>query len=208
MIGSASAPELTSTMRTLNAASMSFSPSLDISLLQSSQTSLSEALLAGTCELEEGSNGLNSPAEPDAQILEALRSKDRLWVLKLGEMMETLVNERKQYVSPIYREALDPSLSIMIIIVMRVCVCEISTYIFYCSPRLDLQPATTYQRMLVHKCSAYHRLSSETDATTKITYVTIRTDSRMYVSVYLLEAVPAITRLTIPFSALSEGSQS
>ena len=28
-------------------------------------------------------------------IIEALRSKDRLFVLKLGEQMETLINERK-----------------------------------------------------------------------------------------------------------------
>jgi hypothetical protein len=31
----------------------------------------------------------------DPQILEALRSKDRLYVLKLGELMEGLINERK-----------------------------------------------------------------------------------------------------------------
>ena len=35
------------------------------------------------------------PAEPDAQILEALRSaKDRLFVLKLGEAMEALINDQ------------------------------------------------------------------------------------------------------------------
>jgi hypothetical protein len=34
-------------------------------------------------------------ADVDAQILEALRSKDRLYVLKLGEMMEGLINEHK-----------------------------------------------------------------------------------------------------------------
>jgi hypothetical protein len=32
-------------------------------------------------------------------IIEALRSKDRLFVLKLGEQMETLINERKLVVS-------------------------------------------------------------------------------------------------------------
>ena len=32
-------------------------------------------------------------------IIEALRSKDRLFVLKLGEQMETLINERKSVVS-------------------------------------------------------------------------------------------------------------
>ena len=31
-------------------------------------------------------------------IIEALRSKDRLFVLKLGEQMETLINERKSVV--------------------------------------------------------------------------------------------------------------
>jgi hypothetical protein len=34
-------------------------------------------------------------ADVDPQILEALRSKDRLYVLKLGELMEGLINERK-----------------------------------------------------------------------------------------------------------------
>jgi len=32
-------------------------------------------------------------------IIEALRSKDRLFVLKLGEQMEALINERKSVVS-------------------------------------------------------------------------------------------------------------
>ena len=32
--------------------------------------------------------------EPDPQIVEALKSKDRLYVLKLGEQMETLIRER------------------------------------------------------------------------------------------------------------------
>lgn len=31
----------------------------------------------------------------DPQIIEALRSKDRLYVLKLGELMEGLINDRK-----------------------------------------------------------------------------------------------------------------
>jgi hypothetical protein len=42
---------------------------------------------------------LDSPTcqtpEVDPQILEALRSKDRLYVLKLGEAMESLINERR-----------------------------------------------------------------------------------------------------------------
>jgi hypothetical protein len=35
------------------------------------------------------------PSDVDPQILEALRSKDRLYVLKLGEIMEGLINERR-----------------------------------------------------------------------------------------------------------------
>ena len=42
---------------------------------------------------------LDSPTcqtpEVDPQILEALRSKDRLYVLKLGEAMESLISERR-----------------------------------------------------------------------------------------------------------------
>lgn len=44
-----------------------------------------------------------SPVDSDAQIIEALRSKDRLWVLKTGEMMEALITERKQCVLSIFR---------------------------------------------------------------------------------------------------------
>jgi hypothetical protein len=33
--------------------------------------------------------------EVDAQILEALKSKDRLYVLKLGEIMEGMIGEQR-----------------------------------------------------------------------------------------------------------------
>lgn len=108
LANSASAPEVTTTVRTLNAASVAFSPSLDITLLQSSRTSSAEALSVDAAGVAEGSSGSASPAEPDVQILEALRSKDRLWVLKLGEMMETLINERKQYVVPTSPNLISP----------------------------------------------------------------------------------------------------
>ena len=39
-------------------------------------------------------SGASTP-EADAQILEALKSKDRLFVLKLGEQMEALILERR-----------------------------------------------------------------------------------------------------------------
>lgn len=39
-------------------------------------------------------SGTSTP-EVDPQILEALKSKDRLFVLKLGEQMEGLIRERQ-----------------------------------------------------------------------------------------------------------------
>ncbi|KAJ7592701.1 hypothetical protein C8J56DRAFT_929244 [Mycena floridula] len=67
--------------------------------------------------------------EVDPQILEALNSEDRLFVLKLGEQMESLINDRRA--------------------------------------RIELTPATSYQRLLVHRCSAYYRLLIEKDPPTK-----------------------------------------
>ncbi len=49
--------------------------------------------------------------------------------------------------------------------------------------RIDLTPSTSYQRLLVHRCSAYYRLSPEADAATKNIIVYYRTESRMYVVV-------------------------
>ncbi|KAJ7918672.1 hypothetical protein B0H13DRAFT_1568783, partial [Mycena leptocephala] len=45
--------------------------------------------------------------------------------------------------------------------------------------RIDLSPATTYQRMLVHRCSAYYGLSPETDSMTKAISVLITHESRI-----------------------------
>lgn len=39
--------------------------------------------------------GPSQTPEIDPQILEALKSKDRLYVLKLGELMEGLINDRR-----------------------------------------------------------------------------------------------------------------
>ncbi|GJE90938.1 hypothetical protein PsYK624_070850 [Phanerochaete sordida] len=149
---SASAPEILVATKTLNAASVVFSPSSDFTILQPSRTSSADALLNMASGVAEGSSGTTSPSEPDVQILEALRSKDRLWVLKLGESMETLINEHKQ-------------------------------------PRIELNPATSYQRMLVHKCAAYHRLTSESDSSRAI-YVSLRPDSAVPVR-RVAELVPA-----------------
>ncbi|KAF8216930.1 hypothetical protein K438DRAFT_1658440, partial [Mycena galopus ATCC 62051] len=80
----------------------------------------------------------------DPQILEALSSKDRIYVLKLGELMEALISDRTQT-----------------------------------RQRIDLSPATTYQRMLVHRCSAFYNLSPETDSVTKAISVVITQESRI-----------------------------
>ncbi|KAF9643711.1 hypothetical protein BDM02DRAFT_3191297 [Thelephora ganbajun] len=88
-----------------------------------------------------------STSQPDGNqsvtevIIEALRSKDRLFVLKLGEQMEALINERKT--------------------------------------RIDLNPTTSYQRLLVHRCSAYYRLAPENDPTSKGITVYPTADSKI-----------------------------
>lgn len=91
-------------------------------------------------ELEGASSLL---ADVDPQIIEALKSKDRIYVLKLGEQMENLINDRS------FR------------------------------PRLDLMPATSYQRLLVHRCSAYYKLLPETDPVTKMITVLLSAESKI-----------------------------
>ncbi|KAJ8079525.1 hypothetical protein PM082_011112 [Marasmius tenuissimus] len=81
-------------------------------------------------------------SDVDPQIIEALKSKDRLWVLKMGEAMEGLINDRNRN-------------------------------------RIDLTPSTSYQRMLVHRCSAYYKLSPEADQITKIISVSSTDESRV-----------------------------
>ncbi|KAG9089840.1 hypothetical protein FRC06_001365, partial [Ceratobasidium sp. 370] len=68
--------------------------------------------------------------EPDATIVEALNGpKDRLFVLKLGEDFDTLLNERGS--TP--------------------------------GKRCTYTIASSYQRMLVHRCAQYYRLVIEVD---------------------------------------------
>ncbi|KAF9525337.1 hypothetical protein CPB83DRAFT_859653 [Crepidotus variabilis] len=82
---------------------------------------------------------LNSEVDP--QIIEALRSKDRIYVLKLGEQFEGLIKERRT--------------------------------------RVELTPATSYQRLLVHRCSAYYKLQPESDPVTKALYVVPTSESKI-----------------------------
>ena len=57
----------------------------------------------------------NQPSDVDPQILEALRSKDRIYVLKLGELMEGLIKERR------YRSS---SFSISFVSLVRLTLCQ------------------------------------------------------------------------------------
>ncbi|KAF9218958.1 hypothetical protein BS17DRAFT_798371 [Gyrodon lividus] len=103
---------------------------------------------------ESESSGANAGALADAdpQIVEALKSKDRIYVLKLGEQMESLINDRR--------------------------------------PRIDLTPNTSYQRLLVHRCSAYYKLAPETDLITKVISVLLTLESRIPAR-RIAELVPA-----------------
>ena len=50
--------------------------------------------------------------------------------------------------------------------------------------RIDVSPATSYQRLLVHRCSTYYRLAPENDPTSKGITVYQTADSKVYVSYY------------------------
>ena len=88
-----SAPEIGDAKQTY-ANTLTQSSSLDVAMLQAARAG-SDASLSNILTPPE-SGGTASPTDIDRQIIEALRSKDRLWVLKLGEMMENLIIERKQ----------------------------------------------------------------------------------------------------------------
>ncbi|KAG8883411.1 hypothetical protein FRB97_006693 [Tulasnella sp. 331] len=85
--------------------------------------------------------------EIDPAILEALRTpKERLFVLKLADAMENLINERG---------------------------------LGKPNARTSFQPASSYQRLLVHRCSAYYKLTPEAEQATKAIVVTVNPDSRV-----------------------------
>ncbi|TCD67971.1 hypothetical protein EIP91_011772 [Steccherinum ochraceum] len=134
---SSSAPEIHATTQFSLASSVVTSPSLDSALLQSASP-------RDNASFEVPANPLLSPdADPGIleALTEALRSKDRIYVLKLGELMEGLINERRA--------------------------------------RIDVTPTTSYQRMLVHRCSAYYRLTPESDSASKAIFVHYRSESRI-----------------------------
>ena len=88
---SASAPDLL--RRPLSANPLGQSASFDTLLVTSPRSAPPDVLasVAGAAEVL----STNNNSDPDPQILEALRSKDRLFVLKLGEMMESLIIEHR-----------------------------------------------------------------------------------------------------------------
>ena len=47
--------------------------------------------------------------------------------------------------------------------------------------RVELTPASTYHKLLVHRCAAYYKLVPETESGSKVITIVIATDSRMYV---------------------------
>ncbi|KAF7770383.1 hypothetical protein Agabi119p4_6357 [Agaricus bisporus var. burnettii] len=108
------------------------------------------------------------PRDVDPQIVEALRGKDRIYVLKLGEMLESLINEERR-------------------------------------PRVELAPVTSYQRLLVHRCSAYYKLSPETDPMSKTIYVFSTSESRMP-PLKISELVPAETTTAPAFKIMRRSS--
>ncbi|KAH9926958.1 uncharacterized protein B0H18DRAFT_1004707, partial [Fomitopsis serialis] len=150
----ASAPEIHS-RHTMASNGLIPSPSLDAILAASPRNPSPDTLLLSSspnsADLSSSGSNTESSGEPDPQIIEALRSKDRLYVLKLGEQMESLISER--------------------------------------GTRITLSPSTTYQRMLVHRCSAYYKLQPESDAATKGITVFYRSESRIPVR-RICELVP------------------
>lgn len=74
------------------------SSTLDAAVVQSPSRSDSEPLADS-----DSTGSANSSALPDVdpQIVEALKSKDRIYVLKLGEQMESLINDRRFVFSPL-----------------------------------------------------------------------------------------------------------
>lgn len=95
---SMSAPEI-QTERSLSTSPIAASPSYNPASSTSSLNMKSES----SCSALEASSTAHTivDVDPDAQILEALRSKDRIYVLKLGEQMEGLIKERR-YVSVVF----------------------------------------------------------------------------------------------------------
>lgn len=101
------------------------------------------------------SSGASEPSmDVDASIVQALKSsKDRLYVLKLGETMENLISQGTLYA------------------------------------KVELQPASSYQRLLVHRCATFYHLTLESMPNSTLSVI-VNPDSRIP-SKRIAELVPA-----------------
>ncbi len=141
---------------------------------------------APTLAVSDGDSLLVPGAAPlpdvDPQILEALRSKDRIYVLKLGETFEALITERRL-------------VHISCLVLPRgrrwrawgSCARqETAVFITLTSFSPDnawrCRPPPPTSACSSHRCSAYYRLTPESDPTTKCLFVLATSESRMYVS--------------------------
>ncbi|KAI9440371.1 hypothetical protein H4582DRAFT_1456086 [Lactarius indigo] len=86
-------------------------------------------------------NRIDSTTEADPSIIEALKSKERLFVLRVGGDMERLINERKG--------------------------------------RVEIPTATSYQRLLVHRCSSYYKVIPESDSGSRSIWISFSPESRI-----------------------------
>lgn len=77
--------------------SLFLSSALDPSSIHSPSPSDSEPLADSDST---GSANASALPDVDPQIVEALKSKDRIYVLKLGEQIESLINDRRFVFSP------------------------------------------------------------------------------------------------------------
>ncbi len=171
----------------------------------SSLPSQSSLLSTGTQQLEAADvdlarsidgltvDGASSTPDVDVSILEALKSKDRLFVLKLGEQMEALIKERQcvflsilsrlPYASCFERillhtphlsksEARNGCISVFETTPLSDRVLILSHY-YSSRTKYSLNTDTTYQRLLVHRCAGYYKLLPEPEPGSKLMSVVI-----------------------------------
>ncbi|TFY79173.1 hypothetical protein EWM64_g4837 [Hericium alpestre] len=106
---------------------------------------MASSLMAESAQASSPASAGNDAEDPNADvdpaIIEALKSKDRLFVLRVGELMENLISERK--------------------------------------PRIEISPSTSYQKLLVHRCSAFYKVVLENDTISKSIIVYASEESKV-----------------------------
>jgi hypothetical protein len=45
---------------------------------------------------------------------------------------------------------------------------------------MDVMPASSYQRLLVHRCAAYYKCTPETESNSKLLFLTVTSESYMW----------------------------